>query len=235
MKEPDVPDMSEEEIGRLANRLALLVSNDGEADNAGRAVGALARRVGLSGGQLKAIFVAGMESAGAHTARLAEQEAKLRALAEELEQTRDALHRAEAAARGAQRERDGLRVETEHLREELDRRRTSRRVRFVVGAVVLAGLAGGGWLAFNGPSLHWRASDTQTRADETQSYRNGVVHEGNVALRSQPDSAAPTLAVLPEGTHVVVRRTLWHNLEQWVEVEVGGKTGFVLSTEVNLS
>jgi len=36
--------MSEDEIGRLANRLAMLVSDDGEADNAGRAVGALARR-----------------------------------------------------------------------------------------------------------------------------------------------------------------------------------------------
>ena len=48
-----------EDIERLANRVAMLVSDDGEADNAGRAVGQLARRLGLSGGDLKAIVLAG--------------------------------------------------------------------------------------------------------------------------------------------------------------------------------
>jgi hypothetical protein len=41
--------------------------------------------------------------------------------------------------------------------------------------------------------------------------------------------------MLAEGTHVVVRRTLWRNLQQWVEVEFDGKSGYVLSTEINLS
>ena len=48
-------EVSGEDLERLANRMALLVSDDGEADNAGRAVGQLARRLGLSGGDLKAL------------------------------------------------------------------------------------------------------------------------------------------------------------------------------------
>lgn len=72
-----VAGFSEEEIERLANRLAMLVSDDGEADNAGRAVGSLARRLGLTGGQLKAIFMAGAESAGGHAAKLEEQATRI--------------------------------------------------------------------------------------------------------------------------------------------------------------
>ncbi len=225
--------MSEEEIGRLANRLALLVSDGGEADNAGRAVGALARRLGLSGGQLKAIFMAGMEQARAQASDTSMYQARIEALEADLEQARDALHRTEATARAIQRERDALRTEAEQLHASLDRRRTSRHVRMVVGLVVLAGLAGGGWLAMFGPNLH--LTDKPMRAADSPFYRNGVVHERNVALHTEPDTSAPTLLVLTEGMQVVVRRTLWHNLQQWVEVEVGGKTGYVLSTDVNLS
>ena len=52
-------EVSGEDIERLAARVAMLVSDDGEADNAGRAVGQLARRLGLSGGDLKAMLLAG--------------------------------------------------------------------------------------------------------------------------------------------------------------------------------
>ena len=225
--------MSEEEIGRLANRLAMLVSDTGEADNAGRAVGQLARRLGLSGGQLKAIFMAGVEAGGAQAARLAEQTRRIAELEDELDQTREALRRSEVAMRTAQRDREALRLETEALREAIDRRRTSRQVRWAVGLVVVAGLLGGAWLAVYGPALH--LIDRQAGADGSPFYRSGVVHEANVALRKAPDTAAPALAMLTEGTHVAVRRTLWHNLEQWVEVEVGGQIGYVLSTEINLS
>ena len=225
--------MSEEEIGRLANRLAMLVSDDGEADNAGRAVGQLARRLGLSGGQLKAIFMAGVETGGAKAALLAEQTQRIAGLEDELDQTREALRRSEMAMRAALRDRDAQRLEAEQLREAIDRRRTSRQVRWALGLVVMAGLIGGAWLAVYGPALH--LIDRQTQADGSPFFRSGVVHEANVALRKAPDSAAPALAMLAEGTHVVVRRTLWHNLEQWVEVEVGGQTGYVLGTEINLS
>ncbi len=226
-------DMSEDEIGRLANRLAMLVSDDGEADNAGRAVGALARRLGMSGGQIKAIFMAGVESAGARAARLAEQEARVRALSDELAQTRDALQRAEAAARSALRERDALFRESQQLHNALDRRRSGRQVRLVVGLVVLAGLAGGGWLAINRPDFH--LSDRPLPPGTSPLYHSGIVHEVNVAMREQPDRAAPAVAMLAEGTRVTVRRTLWRNLQQWVEIEFDGKSGYVLSTEINLS
>lgn len=228
--------MSEEEINRLANRLAMLVSDDGEADNAGRAVGTLARRLGISGGQLKAIFVAGMESAGAQSRRLAEQDARLQAMAAELEQTRESLHRAEATARSAIRERDALRRESEQLQDTLDRRRTTVQVRLVAAILVVAGLAGGGWLAINRPALHLSGTaPTSAPAADAPFYHTGVVHESNVALRTEPDASAPAIATLGEGTQVVVRRTLWHNLQQWVEVEYQGRDGYILSADVNLS
>lgn len=225
--------MSEEEIGRLANRMAMLVSDTGEADNAGRAVGALARRLGISGGQIKAIFMAGMDAARARSSEVAEHESRMRALSDELEKTREALHRAEATARAAMRERDALRLESSHLHNVLDRRRAISGVRVLFGVVVLAGLAGGGWFAFYGPDLHLREDAAPPGGSPL--YRSGVVHEANVAMRQTPDTTAPTVTMLPEGTHVVVRRTLWHNLQQWVEVEFDGKSGYVLSTEINLS
>lgn len=233
MKDPDMPGMTEEEIGRLANRLAMLVSDDGEADNAGRAVGALARRLGLSGGQLKAIFMAGMDQGRAQAARVGDLQTRLDALAEELDQTRQALNRTEAGYRSAQRERDALRDETDLLRDALDQRRTSRQVRWVLGLIVIGAIGGGAWYALNGPALH--LIDTQTRADASPFFRNGVVHAETVSLYRDPDSTSPVLAVLTEGTQLVVHRTLWHDLQQWVEVEYAGKTGYVLSTQVNLS
>jgi hypothetical protein len=232
-KERYVPDMSEDEIARLANRLAMLVSDDGEADNAGRAVGVLARRLGISGGQIKAIFMAGMQSAGASSARLAEQDARLEALTQELQQTREALQRAEAAGRTALRERDALLKENDGLHGALDRRRSGRQVRIAVGLVVLAGLAGGGWLALNRPQLRLLA-EPAPQADSPL-YRSGVVHEANVAMYTQPDANSPAVTTLTEGTHVVVRRTLWHNLEQWVEIEFNGKSGYVRSADIDLS
>lgn len=225
--------MSEDEIARLANRLAMLVSDDGEADNAGRAVGQLARRLGLSGGQLKAIFMAGMEAGNAQSAKVLAQATRIRELEEELAETQEGRRRAEHVARAAQRDRDVLRQEVEELHARRDRRRTSTQVRWAVGLVVLAGLVGGGWLALRSPAL--RLIDRQTLAAGSPFYRSGIVHEQNVALRKEPDSASPALAMLTEGTHVTVKRTLWHNLEQWVEVEYAGQTGYVLGTEINLS
>jgi hypothetical protein len=225
--------MTNDEIEGLANRLALLVSDDGEADNAGRAVGALARRHGLSGGQLKAIFLAGVAAIAAKAVRTTERDRRVAELEAELQDAQEALIRTDAAARSLQRERDALRAESEQLHEALDRRRTSRQVRVAVGFVIVAGLAGGVWLAVSGKALHWRDRDAQ--ADSSPFYRSGIVHEKNVVLRKEPDSASESLTVLTEGTQLVVKRTLWHNLEQWVEVEVGGKRGFVLSTDVSLS
>ena len=72
--------LNEDDIDGLANRLALLASGDGEADNAGRALGAMARRLGLTGGELKALFLdgarAGRVNVALLTARIAALEAE---------------------------------------------------------------------------------------------------------------------------------------------------------------
>jgi hypothetical protein len=182
---------------------------------------------------LKAIFLSGMDADVERSARIAHLAERTAALDAELLEARESLRRVEAGARSLQRERDALLNESGQLREILDRRRTSRQVRLALGAVLIAGIAGGGWLAASNRAFH--LTDKTAQADASPFFRNGVVHERNVALRKDPDSGSPSLAMLTEGTQVVVHRTLWHNLQQWVEVEVGGQTGFVLSTEVNLS
>lgn len=224
--------MSDEEIGRLANRMAMLVSDDGEADNAGRAVGALARRLGLSGGQLKAIFMAGAESVGGQTARIAEQATCIAELQAELDAVRESLHRSDAAMRAAQRERDALGREAEELHETLDDRRSGRRTRLVMGLVIVLAVASGVWLAVAGPPL---SSKPQISAAGTVSFRSARVHERATVLHRDPDAASPAIMTLTDGAQLIVRRTLWHNLMQWVEVEIDGVTGYVLSTDVDLS
>jgi hypothetical protein len=232
MREADLNRMSEEEIGRLANRMAMLVSDDGEADNAGRAVGALARRLGLSGGQLKAIFMAGAQSAGVQTARLAEQAARIVRLEAETEQLRTSLRAAEAAMHTAQRERDALSQEADELHAALDERRTGRRIRLVLGLILVLAAGGGVWLAVNLPALHVGPRNT---AEGTPFYRSALVHERATVMHREPDQASPAVLTLTEGTHLAVRRTLWHNLMQWVEVEIGGQSGYVMSSDVDLS
>jgi hypothetical protein len=218
--------ISEEEIERLASRLAMLVSDNGEADNAGRAVGALARRLGLSGGQLKAIFMAGAESAAAQTARVRQME-------REMAKLREALAEAEATAVPAQRERDLLRREATALHAMLAARRRRLTLRRLSAVVVVLLLAGAAALLIYGPKL--RLGEQPMRPNAAPVYHSAVVHDRPAALRRDPDPSAPTLATLGPGTQLTVRRVLWRNLMQWVEVEYQGQTGYVLSTEVDLS
>ena len=131
----DLSGVGDEEIERLANRLAMLVSDGGEADNAGRAVGALARRLGLSGGQLKAIFMAGADSAVAQTVRV-------RRVQREAARLRERLAEAEAAMATLQRERDSLLREAEQLQGELTVRRHGRRLRLLSAVAVVLMLGG---------------------------------------------------------------------------------------------
>ena len=218
--------VSEEEIERLANRLALLVSDDGEADNAGRAVGALARRLGLTGGQLKAIFMAGADSAAAQSVRV-------RRLERELERLRSRLDDTEAELLTARREADVLRREAEDLHAALNLRRRGGRLRaLAIASLLLLAAAAGGYVAY-GPRL--RLGAAPVAATGTPEYHTATVHDRPAALRRDPDAGAPVLATLPPGTRLPVRRMLWRNLTQWVEVEHDGTTGYMLSTEVDLS
>ncbi len=223
--------VGDEEIERLANRLAMLVSDDGEADNAGRAVGALARRLGLSGGQLKAIFVAGAESAGAERARLATQRRQISSLEAEIAALRDTLRLTEATARGAMTERDALRKEAESLHVRLSRRRRGRLAALAVAVVLVAGAAAG---VQYGPRLKGLFGPAPVLMG-TPTYQSAVVRDGDAILRGDPDETSPAIDRLPVGTHMTVRRVFWHNLIQWVEVEYGGHAGYILSTSVDLS
>lgn len=225
--------MTDEEIERLANRLAMLVSDDGESDNAGRAVGALSRRLGLSGGQLKAIFMAGAEFATVNTAQVAEQAAQIERLSADMEKMREALRRTEASARSVQRERDALRNENEQLQAALDGKRSAKQVRVAMGLVVVGAIVGAGWLAFYGPKLH--VFGAQQEAAGTPFYRSAVVRDASTVLYRDPDRASPPITTLTAGTHMAVHRVIWHNLMQWVEVQVGTDTGYVQSTDVELS
>lgn len=225
--------MSDDEIEHLANRMAMVVSDNGESDNAGRAVGALARRLGVSGGQLKAIFMAGAESAGAQTAQLAEQAALIEKLQADLEFVREAQRRAEITARALQRERDALRHEAEQLHDALDGKRSARQVRVAMAVVAVLAVVGAGWLAVRGPKLHVFAVEQPVTGVPT--YHSAVVRDGDTVMRHDPDSASAAVATLTNGTRLVVKRVLWHNLRQWVEVEMGSETGYVLSTDVELS
>ncbi len=223
---------SEEEIARLANRLAMLVSDDGEADNAGRAVGALARRLGLSGGQLKAIFVAGAESAGVQTAQLAAQSSRIGALEAEVAALRESLRVTEATARGAMAERDALRREGADMAARLLRRRRGRLLSVLL--VLLIAAAGAvGWRSQDWLRAQLAAAPPPPAA--TPGYREAVVHDAAAVLRAAPEETAAAVVPLPAGTRLLVRRVFWHNLEQWVEVEFQGRDGYVPSTSVDLS
>ncbi len=219
--------VGEEEIERLANRLAMLVSDGGEADNAGRAVGALARRLGLSGGQLKAIFMAGADSAVAQTVRV-------RRVEREAARLRERLAEAEAAVATLQRERDSLLREAEQLQGELTVRRHGRRLRLLSAVAVVLMLGGAAALVGYGPKLRL-GGEMVPQPSGAPVYHLALVRDHPVVLRRDPDAAAPALATVGVGTRLVVRRLLWHNLTQWVEVEHDGQTGYVPSTEVDLS
>jgi hypothetical protein len=226
--------LSEEEVERLASRLALLVSDAGEADNAGRAVGVLARRLGVSGGQLKAIFLAGAASAGPDASRAAAQATRIRQLEHELAEVRAALHEAEAGARVAERECDVLRGESVALHAALNGQRTGGRARAMLLAALLLGVAGALALLVYLPNLQW-GPDAAPAATGAPNFHEAVVHERGTALRRDPSVEAPVLMHLAAGAHLTVHRMLWYNLMQWIEVEYGGQTGYVVSTEVDLS
>jgi hypothetical protein len=225
--------MTDDEIERLANRLAMLVSDDGESDNAGRAVGALARRLGLTGGQLKAIFMAGAESAGGHSAQIAEQARHIKELEADLDILHENLRRAEAAARVALRERDAARLESDQLQDALDARRNAGLARVALAVVVVVVLAGAGWVSFYGPK--WQFFANETKVAGSPDYTSAVVRDVPIVMHRDPDKTSPVVATVPSGAHLVVHRVFWHNLMQWVEVQSGGNVGYVVSTDLELS
>lgn len=229
---------SDDEMERLANRLAMLASESGEADNAGRAVGALARKLGLSGGDLKEIFLSGVRPAPGIRAsskgrRPLEDAARL---ARENSTLRHSLTLAEVAARNAQRERDALKAEVSALQVALDRRRTSEQVTRFVGGTIIAAALIGAILFFIGPTFNSPPDTRQTAQPSGSPFsRAGLVRSPGANVHDKPDPTAPIIATLPTGTHIAVKRLFWNALLQWAEVDVGGISGFIVTTDVDMS
>jgi hypothetical protein len=229
-----VSELSPEDIERLASRLAMLASEDGEADNAGRAVGNLARRLGLSGGDLKAIFMAGARG----ELKLA-QPTDQPQTARELATLRRQVKLLEGAARRAQEERDVLAAENSAMRVAQYRRRTTRRVAsFVVaiGVVLVSGVVG--MVALYGPDLgpgpYMRTDAARTTVPGAAVNSSGIVRGPRASLYRDPDRNGPLVATLPQGTRVAVRRVLWNMMTQWAEVDASGQLGYISTTEIEL-
>jgi hypothetical protein len=215
----------EADLERLAARLAMLASDDGEADNAGRAVGAMARRIGLTGGDLKRIFLAGAAVAPGGT-----EHGWLEA---DVSTLRQSLVSLEADKQRAAWERDVLRVENGRLQASLDGLRASAQAWGLAGigvALVLLFVGVTAWIGQSRPAAAPRV------AREAAGFRRAIVRPGGALLFRAPERAGVPLIALPGGQRVQVRQLVWKDLFQWAEVEApGGWIGYVLTTEIDLS
>ena len=225
-----------EDIERLANRMAMLASDDGEADNAGRAVGQLARRLGLSGGDLKAIVLAG----AGKSYRLGSSPALLR-LEQEIDQLRRALREAQEAARLARQERETLIEENGAMRVAVYRQRAGARLRRLVlglGAIGVVLVAAGvvlfapdSWVP-PGPAPLPLAG--QVPRGEVLIGRVALVRGGGATLYREPNREAPVIARLAPRHRLLVQGMEWGSLMQWLLVEVDGRPGYVAVTELEI-
>ena len=198
--------MTEDEAERLASRVALLASDSGEAEAAGRAVGQLAQRMGLTGGDLRAIVMRGAaESTG-----------------------NQAL---EDAYKAMRRERDKLLLEGANLRQALGKARATAQMGRLLGVLGLVAAVAGGAYAWLGDAP-MPAGPVATQA--VPGGVIGTVHVDSALVYARADSNADLLAALHQGDRVVVRRLVWNQLVQWAEIEVGGQIGYVPAADLNL-
>lgn len=212
------------EMERLANRVALLVSADSEADNAGRAVGAMARKLGLSGGDLKAMFLAGATASPAGSTRTDAQHKAAR--------LQDSVERLEAGLRDAEQRLLGLVEQNRQLREALRRAAILARRQRIVGAVALAVVLGGGILAWVGPASDGRGVPSATAGNALAG--TAKVGAGGATLYADTDAHSAVLAHLPPGTRLQVHALVWHSLNQWAQATVDGNAGYISASELDL-
>ncbi len=222
--------VASDDIERLGSCLGLLVADGGEAENAARAARTIARRLGLSGGQLKQMFIAGAAVApdgpvGVHDA------------ADELAGLRRQLSATEIARVAARREVEFLDRQNASLRQGVDEAGASAK-RWRVAAIAASLLFAAGFVVvalrpqFTAP----RPQVSRPTQDTSPFGRAAVVRSGGATLYDAPDNAAPGRTPLPAGAHLIVRRLLWKTLQQWaeVEVELGGRTGYVVTTGIDM-
>ena len=229
-------DVSDEDLERLANRVARLVSEDGEADNAGRAVAALARRIGITGGALQAWLLSGaLRDRNTVQAKTAPGDVPRERLENEIASLQHGLRLTEAQLRNAQSERDALREENNLLIEALDRARSGEQVRNYVGLAVVAAAILGAVVLYAGPALHSvSSSDPQQRPFGSPFVHSGVIRPGGASVLRMAQTNSLQVTRLAAGTRVQVRQVVTRDLLQWAEIEVGGVVGFVLATEIEM-
>lgn len=222
----NVSNPSRDDLERLANRLALLASGDGEADNAGRAVGQMARRLGLSGGDLKQIFLAG---AGAPVQKPTER-ADLLTLRREIQELENALRQAII-------DRDAARAEVTNIRIGEYRVKASRRGRFaLITALIPVAILAVAGVAMFGPDMSFQRSapTPEPRQAALDAPKSGVVRSRAALLYHDPDRVSPVVGTLPVGTPLVVHRLLWNMMSQWAQVDSGTISGYVAVTDIEL-
>ncbi len=229
-------EVSGEDIERLANRMAMLVSDDGEADNAGRAVGQLARRLGLSGGDLKQIVLAGAGAGFRPGSTPA-----MRRLEEQVTSLRRDLLQAEETARAARQDRDALMVENGAMRVAIYRRRANAKLRrLLLGLGLLGVVLVGAGVAWLGPDIGGShpamiAVRELPRPDPTTlGGRVALVRPSGAVLYREPDRNGGAIGRLPSGARLLVQRTEWRSMMQWAQVEVEGQLGYVATTEIEI-
>lgn len=250
-------EVSEEDAERLANRLAMMVSEEGEAANAGRAVAQLARRLGLTGGELKEMFLHGAVGGprpAAQAAAGSDQERQER----EIAVLRKGLRLMETNFRDLEHDRDAMARELEGLRMRVQAARSSSQIRFILLGVLtlaVAGAAAVGWLVTVGDGLRpvqpvsagagatmavpgplTAATSATSQPDFGPVVRRvGVIKTERAVAYRQPDRSAPPVATLQQGMPLVVRRVFLSAQVQWAEVEVGSTLGYMVAIEIDLS
>jgi len=224
-----VTGQDDDELIRLASRIAMLASDPGEAANAGRAAGVMARRLGLSGGDLKEIFVAGLRATGP-----GRRAGPSRDLLRENEALREHLEVAEIAAHQAMRERDRLRADLELMKGAIQSRRRNDVLAMVVG-VVLVGAAtfGGAWFLAS-PSPAPTAAAQAAAQGLASGERVAIIRDVGAVVRVHPEPQAEVMAQLAPGSRITVHRLIWGALLQWAEIDFGDRTGYVDVTDVQL-
>ena len=214
---------SRDDLERLANRLAMLASPDGEADNAGRAVGQLARRLGLSGGDLKQMFLAG----AGQPARKPSEPADVATLRREITELEGALRQTIA-------ERDEARAQLTHVKLGEYRQRANRRGKMMmVAAVVPVAILALLGVAMFGPDLSVTRQAPEQRSAITAPTQ-AIVRNRAALLYKEPDRVSPVLSTLGAGSPLSVRKLLWNMMTHWAEVETPAGVGYVAVTDVEL-
>ena len=223
---------SHDDIERLASCVGLMLGEDGEAENAGRAVRNIARRLGLTGGQLKQMFLAGANASSFDEGGYAGAS----------DADSEALHRrltiSELARQANEREIATLVTEKTAVSQALDDMAArTRRWRMAFGATATVFVLALGTLGVRSHPAQSLGSLTQSAPEATPFGRAAVVRTGGTTLFEAPDGPPAGSMPLPAGTRLVVRRLLWKTLQQWAEVELpgGGRSGYVITTAIEMS